>query len=276
MNGSDDTRERRERLQALRSKYRGIRKTDIPVDPSDLPSDDEDRDGEKSIVPMKSRDRQKSKGQAKGAWAGGRKRLAERMLEFLLEKNPGAKMIPGTPVNKDRLKRVIQFITIRTREDNPPKWIRYFHRILNRSGPVSSVDDVSPDLINQIVHFLRQRVDGDKATARGLSPAPSSVLSSEQEEDGDRGAEEDAWDSPDDDEEGRLLRIEQSVEELREMTGRLFRQFSAALDDNDHLAEHESSEEHDSVDEDSGEEDPSSKRKGEALGDWFDNFVEDL
>lgn len=276
MNNNDDTRARRERLRALRSKYRGVRKNDIPVDPNEPPSGDEDRNGEKSFVPRGPRNRQRFKGQQKGAWAGGRKRIAERMLDFLLEKSPGAKMIPGTPVNKDRLKRVIQFITIRTREDNPPKWVMYFHRILSRSGPVSSVDDVSPDLINQIVHFLRQRVDGENASARGLSPAPSSVLSPEQEEHGDRGADEEARDSRNEDEDTRLSRIEQSVEELREMTGRLFQQFSAALDDNDHLAEHESSDEHDSDGEESGKEDSSSKRKGEGLEDWFDNFVEDL
>lgn len=166
MNESKRVAERRERLEALRSRSRNAKKVDF--------SKMAEADPRMAKVNGPASDADEAGGLLARLQGAGGKPQIERMLEFLTFDGPGAKMIPGTAVNKERLKRLLQFINVRSQEKDVPKWVSQVRRILGSAGAKTMIDDLETDKVNDLMKFLRSRT-GENGADQGRRTAAEPV-----------------------------------------------------------------------------------------------------
>jgi hypothetical protein len=176
----------------------------------------------------------------------------DRILEFLTDQTPGAELVPGTEVSKERLKRFLQFVKMRIQDGNAPKWADQLRRLLGGpSGKIGSVSDLEPADVNRLVGFLRGRTDqgGGAPAAADAGGAVTTAV------DGDLDQ--------------RLKQIEQALRSLLELTGKMNRRLDEMHGELTRLKKLDRRIERKAraagIDEDA-----------EPLNTWFDDLVEDF
>lgn len=179
MNEKDTVTARRQRLQSMRSKHKHTAAEQPTGGSADIYRRPSDNLHAGAAGP-----------------AGNQQMMAKRLLAFLTSGRP---LIPGTPVNRERLMRMLQIIKNKSADRGMA--MGRFQQVLDRLGSVESLDKVNPAIINKLVKLL-----ANKAGVQLPEIAPSQ---------GGAGADE-----------SRLQRIEQSLQELQQVIGSLASQFS--------------------------------------------------
>jgi len=233
--------DRQQRLKALRTKHQGAKKIDFSGMREAAAGDGPAPGGPANGNLMSNL--------LNGQTDTDNRPPVDRILEFLTDKSPGAALIPGTEVSKERLKRFLQFVKMRIQDGDAPKWAEQLRRLLGgRSGEIGSVADLKPADVNKLVSFLRGRTEQGAA-----GPAT------------DAGAPGATDDNPDQ----RLQQIEQALRSLLELTGRIDRRLNELHGELTRLKQFDRRTERKAratgIDEDA-----------EPLNTWFDDLVEDL
>lgn len=271
MDKPEDVEARRNRLQALRGKYQGRQTSELPKrEELNLPENLRSRLSrpENAFSPT---------GKIMGNRTPSPRALAKRLLDFITYAESDTEMIQGTPVNKNRIKRVIQIVNMKSNQGNSPRWAKRFQKILNSIGPIYSINDLTPEKANRIVLFLERRasISNGRESIPRQSPSPNGEMPNPDElayqtaEVGQPAPEIYAGI------EHRLTRIEESLKAVQNATGFLSRKITSAQDP-ETAANDEEAALPDSKNRNMESTRESSNQALNSINAWFDGFSGDL